>query len=334
MFQLRQNPLNACQLQQSIDGGVNWSLAFDYSLCDGPLMTNPPYPDSPDGASDAAAQAMTNVYLGLLNLLDCETQSKAEYIALATNYMRTFDAGYAAPGPLGDLYDAFCALDPTEQAEALTDCPYTIMKGELTTCYDAGGLIDDLNCLSDNLINWLNEASDELMIALNTAAGLLSGSGWQAASGGAESGSGAGFGSGCGWTEEFDFSFGQLGWQPAFNAASYVAGVGWADNYPAQGTDGIRISTINTEIFRCLGVEVYLDPALGGTNPECFARNVAGNITIGEADGGGAFYGFVNNILVGGVFVGADPYVGSQQNTTAIITKIVVHGIGFNPWSE
>lgn len=32
-FQLRQNPLNACQLQQSLDGGQTWTLAFDYAKC-------------------------------------------------------------------------------------------------------------------------------------------------------------------------------------------------------------------------------------------------------------------------------------------------------------
>lgn len=32
-YLLRQNPSNACQLQQSVDGGVSWTLAFDYSLC-------------------------------------------------------------------------------------------------------------------------------------------------------------------------------------------------------------------------------------------------------------------------------------------------------------
>ncbi len=30
---LRQNPDNVCQLQQSDDGGVTWTLAFDYALC-------------------------------------------------------------------------------------------------------------------------------------------------------------------------------------------------------------------------------------------------------------------------------------------------------------
>lgn len=30
---LRQNPANKCQLQQSVDNGETWTLAFDYSLC-------------------------------------------------------------------------------------------------------------------------------------------------------------------------------------------------------------------------------------------------------------------------------------------------------------
>lgn len=32
-FQLRQNSENKCLLEQSLDGGVNWTPAFDYSLC-------------------------------------------------------------------------------------------------------------------------------------------------------------------------------------------------------------------------------------------------------------------------------------------------------------
>jgi hypothetical protein len=32
-FRLRQNEENLCQLQQSFDGGLTWSLAFDYSKC-------------------------------------------------------------------------------------------------------------------------------------------------------------------------------------------------------------------------------------------------------------------------------------------------------------
>lgn len=33
MFLLRQNPDDSCQLQQSVDGGDTWTLAFDFGLC-------------------------------------------------------------------------------------------------------------------------------------------------------------------------------------------------------------------------------------------------------------------------------------------------------------
>jgi hypothetical protein len=33
VYRLRQNPSNPCQLQQSVDGGTSWTLAFDFSLC-------------------------------------------------------------------------------------------------------------------------------------------------------------------------------------------------------------------------------------------------------------------------------------------------------------
>ncbi len=33
MFRLRQNETDTCLLEQSLDGGLTWSLAFDYSLC-------------------------------------------------------------------------------------------------------------------------------------------------------------------------------------------------------------------------------------------------------------------------------------------------------------
>lgn len=42
LYLLRQNPLNPCQLEQSTDGGVNWSLAFDYELCLFDQALNPP----------------------------------------------------------------------------------------------------------------------------------------------------------------------------------------------------------------------------------------------------------------------------------------------------
>jgi len=42
-FELRQNPLNPCQLQQTFDGGEIWTLAFDYSLCQSSTLQTSAY---------------------------------------------------------------------------------------------------------------------------------------------------------------------------------------------------------------------------------------------------------------------------------------------------
>lgn len=42
VYELRQNPSEPCQLEQSVDGGLTWTLAFDYRLCLFDEMLNPP----------------------------------------------------------------------------------------------------------------------------------------------------------------------------------------------------------------------------------------------------------------------------------------------------
>jgi hypothetical protein len=41
----RQNPIDTCQLEQSIDGGLTWSLAFDYGLCLGTILSGTQFPN-------------------------------------------------------------------------------------------------------------------------------------------------------------------------------------------------------------------------------------------------------------------------------------------------
>jgi len=59
---LRQNPEDPCQLEQSLDDGETWTLAFDYSLCIRPheqvlleaalkTLTDPLDPNTPDGSA-------------------------------------------------------------------------------------------------------------------------------------------------------------------------------------------------------------------------------------------------------------------------------------------
>lgn len=211
-YELRDDPDDPCKVQQSQDGGDTWTHAFNKEDCGGSLMDLPPFPDAAVGAREAAAAAIENIYQGLINLNPECSMSRADYIAAATAYMRTFQADYANPGALGQVYDAYCALDDPGKAEAQGQCKYAEHYEDIVPCYDAGGLMNDLNCLSDALGAWLDATDDALMNALNAAAAALSGKGWQSASNGGGGGAG-GFGSGgayaseCSdWTHEMDFT--------------------------------------------------------------------------------------------------------------------------------
>jgi len=48
LFQLRQNPNDACVMEQSFDNGVTWSTVFDYSLCVSPAIASQSLNDSTD----------------------------------------------------------------------------------------------------------------------------------------------------------------------------------------------------------------------------------------------------------------------------------------------
>lgn len=249
-YQLRQNPANPCQLQQSLDGGVTWSLAFDYSLCANVISVPAPYPGSSTGASDAAAAAIKNVFQGLLDMLDCVTMTREQYITAATAYLRNFDASYANPAALGAIYDEFCALDSSQQDFYKSDCPYLGHKSDLQNCTSPDGLMEWLNCASDAIQNWLNDTSDSLMNALNQAANALSGNGWQNAAAGGDGG-GAGFGGACDWIADLDLTANEGGWTIDIECAQpdghYTAGVGLVsdDGYTGGGcaTPKNRLST-------------------------------------------------------------------------------------------
>jgi hypothetical protein len=239
-FQLRQNTVNPCLLEQSIDGGETWQTAFNYLLCGGSVLPVPPYGGSPSGASDAAASATTNIFQTLVTLAGDCSMTRSEYVSTATAYMRLFDPSYSNPSALGGVYDAYCLLDPGEQELAQSECPYELFKESIQSCYDAGGVLNDLECLADAIGSWLDAASDELMASLTAAAAALSGQGWQAASGDAGGGGGGGFGTGdaygseCGWCYEWDYTAGAF---DVFEHGSldiiagvYVPGVGYQND--------------------------------------------------------------------------------------------------------
>lgn len=235
---LRQNPDDPCQLQQSHDGGDTWTLAFDYSICSTVITVPAPYPGSETGASDAAAAAVRNILEALVNMVDCE-QTRQQYIDAATAYMRTFDAAYANPIALGQIYDAACAMSPEELEDYQNDCAYEDHKDELEACANVEGLYDWLNCLAAQLFEWLNDTGSDLMNALNAAAAALSGNGWQRASEGG-SGGGADFGATCEWEWFVDFTESDGGFEAVPGVcetgyATYSPGVGWQGVFNCEG---------------------------------------------------------------------------------------------------
>lgn len=232
-IQLRQNPSNGCQLQQSHDGGATWTLAFDYSVCQQAITLPAPYPGSPTGDDDAAAAIMRDIWKEILNIID-DTPDKPTFIAEATDKMREYDPNFANPTALGDAYDEYTSLTITEREDYNKECTFLAKKDELRDCINTDGLMDWLNCGSALMGEWLNDTSDSIMTALNQVAASMTPNSWQAAAGGG-AGGGAGFGSDCGtdWVHEWDFIVSNGGWSAEPNAigqstlTTWVPGAGW-----------------------------------------------------------------------------------------------------------
>jgi hypothetical protein len=237
-IQLRQNPLNSCQLQQSNDGGETWSLAFDYSLCSEAISVPTPYAGSETQAEDSAAAIVRNLFEEVVNQVDCE-MTRGAYIEATTNYIRTYDPSFANPAALGAVYDAACDMSPEELEDFQSDCAYTEKFEQLEGCYGETNLSDLLDCLNQLLVDWLNETNDSLMEALTQVASTITGDGYQRlAQGGA--GGGSGFGADCEWEHIFDFEVEDGGFEavstgPCAPYASYSAGVGWVGIFGCMG---------------------------------------------------------------------------------------------------
>lgn len=214
MFQLRQNPSNLCQLQQSLDGGETWTLAFDYAEAACLIPTYPPFPDSGTGNIDAASNVIGNIWFALVDLAKALCGStQAEYITQATALMQQYSAGFSADTLLGDIYDTFCAMTEEEQQEFQDRESYCSQFNELSNCANIQGVFDLLDCLNELLVEWLDDTNTDLMTLLNKAAATLTGTGMQAAANAGGGGGGAAFGGSCLWEHEFTWATAE-GWSP------------------------------------------------------------------------------------------------------------------------
>lgn len=302
LFELRDDPLDPCSVEQSIDGGITWTHAFSKEDCDGPVVVVPPLPGNPEAAAAAAGNLIRNVFIGLLDMIGDCTITRAEFIDTATAYLRLGDPAYSNPIALGNLYDTWCALDPADQEDALDECTYATKHLELTDCYNAEGIIEDLNCLSETVQQWLDETSEELGINLNSVAAALGFPGWQSFSNGSftggagGAGGGGGFGSECGWCAEFDLTADD--WQTGNPtnitqyAGTYSAGVG----YVSTGGTQIDIRFEFAGIYLITYMEIEYDTTGGDHN-----------------DGEGFRLNTQHGTFAGGPF---NPYVSANENET------------------
>lgn len=276
---LRQNPANVCQLQQSQDGGETWTLAFDYSLCSTAITVPTPYPGSPTQAADSAAAIIRNLFETLAGMVDCGG-NREQFILDATAYLRTFDPTYANPAALGAIYDAACALTPTELDTYEMDCTYGDKFEELSECYEITDLGALLDCLNELLVEWLDETNTALMQALTEAAAALTGDGFQRMAGGG-AGGGAGFDVECTWEHVFNAANGWGGFAAYMGRGGFPGGAAvFADGVWKNVTSTYRELTI---ISPDKGVEI---PFTGVFFTYSMENNNTGYSAVWKADDG------------------------------------------------
>lgn len=150
-FRLRQSTTNPCHLEQSIDGGLTWTLAFDYSLC----MTGAnPLPGSDAPAADAAANLVGHIYAGIAGLLD-QYPDCGDFVNVATQYMRQTATTWTNDQLLMDMCTAYGALTPEEKAAYQTECHYADVFGELRDNCDPDTVLGYFQCTAEYLAEWL-----------------------------------------------------------------------------------------------------------------------------------------------------------------------------------
>lgn len=133
-FQLRQNPDNSCLIEQSIDGGLSWSDAFDLSLCSSIV----------DGSNPQTI--LNNFYTTTYN-----TYQNYVYQNYVSNYINSVtdiapELGY------GDADDEY-------RDDAL--------------CYALGKFVDSVCNQANEYFNSVNDTANDLRVALALAAAVV-----------------------------------------------------------------------------------------------------------------------------------------------------------------
>lgn len=293
-YLLRQNPDDDCQLQQSIDGGENWTLAFDYGLCaaNGPVITgegqNDFWFEIIDFAGDIAdvitpeipngPEAIALAILGIVQAID-PTYDDMEAI------QRAAEQAYA-DGTVGAWGDT---CEWREEYDRFWECNHKNTN-----------LVDFLNNASQCMIDILNTLSDEMQKALGKIAAGLSQDAMLGLWNAGTPGDGAGFMEDCLWNVTLDFETAKHGFKPTVHTlpwvcplATWISGTGWQEGAACTFPPGT--SRVETAIYRALPATAqvtsirfqpyYPSPSVGqwygivvNNGPLCQTANFTGDI--------------------------------------------------------
>jgi len=126
MYLLRQNPSDLCQLQQSVDGGDNWTLAFDFGLCIPPATQTilDQLGTLYGNAWQPSPYAPQNTWVHT----DGDTQARSDQRAAALCYAAKLVIGMACDS-LVQGYDQLYTLNSLLQAFVGITAPYAVVLG-------------------------------------------------------------------------------------------------------------------------------------------------------------------------------------------------------------
>lgn len=190
-FQLRQNETDPWLLEQSLDGGVTWSLAYDYRRT---YLGGPPFSGSPDQNADAAANLIQNIYIAISIILG-DSGTEAEFIDAATQQMRKFAPTWSEPSILEGMYDDFQDLDPGEQLYYTTECNWLKQFDDMRTNCTPENVVDYFQCIAEYTADWIaDEVLEPVKGWLHQTVQSLTGSELWAAAGFGGPGNGETFG--------------------------------------------------------------------------------------------------------------------------------------------
>lgn len=339
-YLLRQNPFDPCLLEQSIDGGANWTLAFNYDLCFRHDAENPPlqqyestygglqtsydggqtWVDTPDNrfkdpmtnnihkfAVDPACMTSANVVEWMkLQLEIDDTQLLIGVITAIIDLIAIILTGGVAIPLIVSLASSIIQLGIEAFQAAMTQAEWDKFQTNLYCHASADGswTLQAYYAIMDQIPSDHDGLAEFFLYQNMIAIGFigLNNAGHLDMAVNPDCSN-----IDCGevWCYEYDFTASQQGWTirnlPPLKGR-YTANVGFQQAVAWQSNDSISVFSPSF-VGTITEVTVFFNPALSGTSPRIFLYKDAfgGENLIGELSGGGTEKVFDNlNVAVTG----------------------------------